>query len=50
MADATKMVTKRNHHEVALKLKYEALKELEKGRPNKGVVKQFSIPGSTLAN
>ena len=43
------MATKRKHHEVTLKVKYEALKELEKGRPNKGVANQFSIPGSTLA-
>ena len=43
------MATKRKHHEVTLKVKYKALKELEKGRPNKGVVNQFSIPGSTLA-
>ena len=49
MADATKMATKRKHHEVTLKVKYEALKELEKGRPNKGVAKQFSISGSTFA-
>ena len=49
VTDATKMVTKRKHHEVTLKVKYEALKEMEKGRPNKGVAKQFSIPGSTLA-
>ena len=49
VADATKMATKRKHHEVTLKVKYEALKELEKGRPNKGVANQFSIPGSTLA-
>ena len=49
VADATKMATKRKHHEVTLKVKYEALKELEKGRPNKGVAKQFSIPGSTFA-
>ena len=49
MADATKMATKRKHHEVTLKIKYEALKELENGRPNKGVANQFSIPGSTLA-
>ena len=34
---------------MTLKVKYEALKELEKGRPNKGVANQFSIPGSTLA-
>ena len=43
------MVTKRKHHEVTLKVKYEALKELEKGRPNKDVANQFSIPGGTLA-
>ena len=34
---------------MTLKVKYEALKEMEKGRPNKDVAKQFSIPGSTLA-
>ena len=49
MADATKMAPKRKHHEMTLKVKYKALKELEKGRPNKGVANQFSIPGSTLA-
>ena len=43
------MATKRKHHEVTLKVKYKALKELEKGRPNKGVANQFSIPDSTLA-
>ena len=42
------MAAKRKHHEVTLKVKYEALKELEKGRPNKDVANQFSIPGSTL--
>ena len=49
MAGAIKMATKGKHHEVTLKVKYEALKELEKGRPNKGVANQFSIPGSNLA-
>ena len=49
MADAIKMATKRKRHEVTSKVKYEALKELEKGRPNKDVANQFSIPGSTLA-
>ena len=49
MADATKMATKRKHHKVTLKVKYVALKELEKGRPNKVVANQFSIPGSTHA-
>ena len=48
MADATIIATKRKHHEVTLKVKYEALKELEKDRPNKGVAKQLSIPGSTF--
>ena len=43
------MATKRKHHEVILKVKYEALKELENGRPNKDVANQFSISGSTLA-
>ena len=34
---------------MTLKVKYETLNELEKGRPNKDVANQFSIPGSTLA-
>ena len=34
---------------MTLKVKYEALKELEKGRPNKDVANQFRILGSTLA-
>ena len=34
---------------MTLKVTYETLKELEKGRPNKDVANQFSIPGSTLA-
>ena len=34
---------------MTLKVKYEALKEVEKGRPNKYVANQFSIAGSTLA-
>ena len=49
VADATKIATKRKHYKVTLKVKYEALKELEKVRPNKGVANQFSIPGSTFA-
>ena len=49
VADAMKIATKRKHHEVTLKVKYKALKGLEKGRPNKDVANQFSIPGSTLA-
>ena len=34
---------------MTLKVKYEALKEIEKGRPNKGFANQYSIPGSTFA-
>ena len=34
---------------MTLKVKYKALQELEKGRPNKDVANQFSITGSTLA-
>ena len=49
VADAIKMATKRKNHEVTLKVKYEALKELEKGRPNKDIANQFNIPKSTLA-
>ena len=41
------MATKRKHREVTLRVKYEAFKELEKGRPNEDVANQFSIPGST---
>ena len=43
------MATERKHHEGTLKVKYEALKELEKGVTNKDVANKFSIPGSTLA-
>ena len=43
------MAAKSKHHEVALKVKYKSLKELEKSRLYKDVVNQFSIPGSTLA-
>ena len=49
MADTIKMTTKGKHHEVTLKVKYEALKELEKDRSKKDVVNQVSISGSTLA-
>ena len=35
------MATKRKHSEVTLKIKYEALKELEKRRPNKDVANEF---------
>ena len=32
-----RIATKRNYNEVTLKTKYEALKELDKNRPNKEV-------------
>ena len=43
------MATKRKHQEVTLKVKYKALKELEEGRQNKDVGKQYHIPGGNLA-
>ena len=46
---AVKLATKRKYYEVTLKVKYEALKELGKGRPNKGAANKFSFPRSTLA-
>ena len=49
MSDAIKIATERKHHKVTLKVKHETLKEFEKGRPNKDVANQFSIPGSTRA-
>ena len=49
MANAIKMATKGKHHEVTLKVKYEALKELGKDRSKKDVANQVSISGSTLA-
>ena len=48
MADTNKMAAKRKHNEVTLKVKYNALKELEKGRPKKDMATQFSIPGSRV--
>ena len=42
-----RMATKRKH-KATLKTKYEALKELDKNRPNKEVALQFNVPGSTL--
>ena len=45
----TTMATKGKHCEVTLKVKYNALKELEKGRLNKDVAEEFKIPSSTLA-
>ena len=38
------MAPKRKHCEVTLKVKYNALKELEKGRLNKDVAEEFKIP------
>ena len=35
--------------QLTLKVKYEALKKLEKGRPNKDVANQSCILGGTLA-
>ena len=43
------MAPKKKHCEVTLKVKYNALKELEKGRLNKDVAEEFNIPSSTLA-
>ena len=40
-----KMAIKRKHDEVTLKATYEAVKELDKNRPNKKVVIQFNVPG-----
>ena len=42
------MVIKRKHNEVTLKTKYEALKKLDKNRPNKEVAIHFNIPESTV--
>ena len=39
------MAIKRKHDEVTLKTIYEAVKELDKNRPNKKVVIQFNAPG-----
>lgn len=43
------MSAKRRHNELTLKIKYEALKELEEGRSNKEVAHRFNVPASTLA-
>ena len=43
------MASNRKNQEVTLKEKYEALKDLEKGRQNKDLHKECGIPGSTLA-
>ena len=41
--------SRRKHQEVTLKVEYEALKELQKGRQKKDVAKQYGISGITLA-
>ena len=43
------MASKRKHNEVTLKIKYNALKDLEKGHLTKDVAKEYNIPTSTLA-
>ena len=43
-----RITTKRKHNKVTLKTKYEALKDIDKNRPNKEVVIQFNVPESTL--
>ena len=40
---------KRSHKEVALKTKYEDLKELEEGRTSKGVCNKLNVATSTLS-
>ena len=42
------MDIKRKHKKTTLKTKYEALKELNKNRPNKEVAFQFNVSESTL--
>ena len=48
VADTIKIATKRKHHE-ELKVKCKKLQKFEKGRSNKDVANQFSVPGSTIA-
>ena len=43
-----RITTKRKHNKVTLKTKYEALKDIDKNRPNKEVSIQFNVPESTL--
>lgn len=40
---------KRQHNEVTLKVKYDALSDLDKGISNQEVVKKYDIPASTLS-
>ena len=42
------MATKRKHHEVTFKVMYEALKKLEKGRPNKDVANSVFLAALLL--
>ena len=49
MCTAFRMIIKRKHNKVTLKTIFEALKELDKNRPNQKVTTQFNVPGSTLA-
>ena len=41
--------TKRQRTEKSMKVKYEALKELEKGVPHKDVAARFGVPKNTLS-
>ena len=43
------MMTKNQHSDKPLKIKYKALKELENGAPHKGVPSLFGVPKSTLS-
>ena len=43
-----RITTKRKHNKVTLKTKYEALKDVDKNRPNNEVAIQFNVPESTL--
>jgi len=40
---------KRKHNEVTLKVKYEALRDLEEGMSNKDASIKYSVPSSTLS-
>ena len=42
-------VTKQGHIEKSYKIKYKALKELEKGIPRKDVAQMFQVPKNTLS-
>ena len=50
MCHKGKMATlKRSHNETSMKNKYDALKELEKGVPQKEVALRFGVQKSTLS-